>query len=213
MEDILSESRAAREKASSEPRLSHHLSDTSKNKISSRNNREEIDRDHFKQARRNTRYHHSNSKEIINEERWTNDGSNDESDDNDEEKNSENGTKNEEKYNVESSEYKIRGREERNNNVNIRRGHHDQSRTQSTHCIDDEHGIKKNSDDKSKIEIKNNRRIDVTDTPPSPIPSPSAGNQGSSVVDAVAGTSASVAVNSFLKFSIQNILQVRKSIS
>lgn len=212
MEPILSDSRAARERASSETKLSY-LSDTSKNKIDSRNNREEIDRDHFKQARRNTRYHHSNSKEIVNEERWTNEGSNDESDDNDEEKNSENGTKNEEKYNSESLEFKIRESEERNNNVNIRRGHNDQSRTHSTHRIEDEHRIKKNSHGKDKNDIKNNRGIDITDTPPSPLPSPSAENQGSSVVDAVAGTSASVAVNSFLKFSIQNILQVRISVS
>ena len=209
MEPILSDSRAAREKASSESKLSY-LSDNSKNKANSRNNREEIDRDHFKQARRNTRYHHSNSKEIVNEERWTNDASNDESEDNDEEKNSENGTKNEDRYKSESLEYKLRESEERNNNVNIHRRHNDQSRTLSSHGIDDEHRIKKNSHGKDNIDIKNKREIDITDTPLSPLPSPSAGNQGSSVVDAVAGTSASVAVNSFLKFSIQNILQVRK---
>ena len=202
METILSESRPTRaEKDSAISKLSLQLSDSTKHKNFGRTNREEIDRSHSKQeSRRATRYHHNKGN---NEAYWSNDDSED-NDDNDLEK----ACTNESKYQSEMIETQTSSAEERNNNVNFRRGHSDLGQVQPSMVMDDEIRVKKKDHGKEKSEANDNGRIDTTDSPPTPLPSPSATNQGPSVVDAVAGTSASVAVNSFLKFSIQNILQV-----
>ena len=95
---------------------------------------------------------------------------------------------------------------EHNNNINIYHNtHHGQNL--ATLALDDGSSLKKSiirsqqkNDSKLHLDMENR-----SPPPCSPIPSP---ERSSSVVDAVAGSSASVAVNSFLKFSIQNILQV-----
>ena len=210
MEAILSETRPARtEKDSSITKLSLQLTDTSKSKNISRANREEIDRSQLKQdTRRRARYHHS--KETANEGFWTNDAMNDDSEeeDNDDGIDLEKIKQNESRCNSEVFEKNIENNEERNNNLNIRRGNTDQRRAQSKFILEDDIRLKKQAHKKEEMQDTDNCEIDTTDSPPTPLPSPSVPNQGSSVVDAVAGTSASVAVNSFLKFSIQNILQV-----
>ena len=202
METILSETRPTRaEKEATISKLSLQLNDSSKSKNISRGNRDDIERSHLKQeSRRATRYHHNKGN---NEVYWSNDDS-EENDDNDLEKTS---TK-ESKYQPDILETQASSTEERNNNVNFRRGHSDHGQVQPSLIGEDEMRVKKKTHEKDKSEANENCRVGTSDSPPTPLPSPSATNQGSSVVDAVAGTSASVAVNSFLKFSIQNILQV-----
>ena len=131
-----------------------------------------------------------------------------EEEDNDDEIDLENIKRNESRCNSEVFEKNIENNEERNNNLNIRRGNSDQRRAQSKLILEDDIRLKKQAHRKEEMQDTDNCEIGTTDSPPTPLPSPSVPNQGSSVVDAVAGTSASVAVNSFLKFSIQNILQV-----
>ena len=211
MESILSETRPARtEKDSSISKLSLQLTDTSKNKSITRANREEIDRPQLKQdTRRRARYHHS--KETANEGFWTNDATNDDSEeeeDNDDDIDLENINQNESRCNSEVLEKNIENKEERNNNLNIRRGNTDQRRAQSKLILEDDIRLKKQAHREEEMQDTDRCEIGTMDSSPTPLPSPSVTNQGSSVVDAVAGTSASVAVNSFLKFSIQNILQV-----
>ena len=92
---------------------------------------------------------------------------------------------------------------EHNNNINVYHNtHHGQNL-----LIDDSNKLKKSINrSQQQNDYKEQLDMDIRSPPPcSPIPSP---ERSSSVVDAVAGSSASVAVNSFLKFSIQNILQV-----
>ena len=210
MESMISETRPARtEKDSSISKLSLQLTDTSKNKNVSRANREEIDRSQLKQdSRRRARYHHS--KETANEGFWTHDATNDDSEeeDNDDDIDLENVKQNESRCNSELLEKGVENNEERNNNLNFRRGNTDQRRAQSKLILEDDIRLKKQAHRREEMQDTDNCEIGTTDSPPTPLPSPSVTNQGSSVVDAVAGTSASVAVNSFLKFSIQNILQV-----
>ena len=210
MESILTETRPARtEKDSSISKLSLQLNDASKNKSISRANREEIDRSQLKQdTRRRASYHHS--KETANEGFWTNDATNDDSEEegNGDDIDFENINQNESRCNSEVLEENIENNEERNNNLNIRRGNTDQRRAQSKLILEDDIRLKKQAHRNKEMQDTDNCGIGKTDSPPTPLPSPSVPNQGSSVVDAVAGTSASVAVNSFLKFSIQNILQV-----
>ena len=101
-------------------------------------------------------------------------------------------------------------RNEHNNNINIYHNtHHGQNLASST--LDDSNTLKKSIiRSQQKNDYKEHLDMDTRSPPPcSPIPSP---ERSSSVVDAVAGSSASVAVNSFLKFSIQNILQVSSNL-
>ena len=96
--------------------------------------------------------------------------------------------------------------DEHNNNINIYHNpHHEQNL--ATLALDDSNSLKKSMiRSQQNNDYKEHLDMDTRSPPPcSPIPSP---ERSSSVVDAVAGSSASVAVNSFLKFSIQNILQV-----
>ena len=95
---------------------------------------------------------------------------------------------------------------EHNNNINIYHNpHHGQNL--ATLALDDSSRLKQSINrSQQKKDYKEHLDMETRSPPPcSPIPSP---ERSSSVVDAVAGSSASVAVNSFLKFSIQNILQV-----
>ena len=99
---------------------------------------------------------------------------------------------------------------EHNNNINIYHNtHHGQNL--ATLALDDGNRLKKRINrSKENNDYKEHLDMDTRSSPPcSPIPSP---ERSSSVVDSVAGSSASVAVNSFLKFSIQNILQVSSNL-
>ena len=97
------------------------------------------------------------------------------------------------------------GNEHNNNTTIYQNTHHEQNL--ATLVLDDSNRLKKSINrPQQKNDYKEHLDMDSRSPPPcSPIPSP---ERSSSVVDAVAGSSASVAVNSFLKFSIQNILQV-----
>ena len=99
---------------------------------------------------------------------------------------------------------------EHNNNINIYHNtHHGQNL--ATLALEDGNRLKKRINrSKENNDYKEHLDMDTRSPPPcSPIPSP---ERSSSVVDSVAGSSASVAVNSFLKFSIQNILQVSSNL-
>ena len=151
--------------------------------------------------------HHTARKrntEITNDRYWDNEG-------NYAEDNEESGFKNVHPDDISSHidlrDTPLNGTEERNNNINVRR---DVARRTPQSPLSNEDVIaeKKISSQLDENVAQETNMIN-TDSPPTPLPSPNT-NQTATVVDAVAGTSASVAVNSFLKFSIQNILQVRK---
>ena len=210
MESLLSNSesvsRAGRAEVdspiTSNSKISLQIQDSLEERNINRQKREEISRSQIrKESRRNTR--HAN-KEVDGDMYWSNEVT--ESEDN-EETTLETVNKVEHSHNIELSDTQTNSLEERNNNVNVRRDiHHGQTRPSI--ITDDGINSKKSTiHGKDKKDCKENFQMD-TDSPPTPLPSPTDPSQTTSVVDTVAGTSASVAVNSFLKFSIQNILQV-----
>ena len=160
--------------------------------------REEIETGTRKESRSSTR---CQRKESLHEMHWNNDA-NEESEEDD--KTGSKRRKNDEiRHNEDLTDAQMNNIEERNNNINIRQAIH---QDQSSLIIED--GIKLPKSTKKK-DSKENIQMDTNSPPISLLQSPFEANPSPSVVDAVAGTSASVAVNSFLKFSIQNILQVR----
>ena len=186
----------------SNSKISLNIQESFEDSNINRQKREDINRSQIrKESRRNTRH---NNKEVVSDMYWSNEVA--ESDDN-EETPLDTSNKVEQSHNIELSDTQTNSLEERNNNVNVRRDiHHGQTRPS---LITDD-GIKSKKSGihgKDKKDYKEHFQMD-TESPPTPLPSPTDPNQATSVVDAVAGTSASVAVNSFLKFSIQNILQV-----
>ena len=179
--------------------ISFKTNDPLEDKNKSRHRREDINTlQAKKEIRRSTRYQ---SKESSNDTYWSNEANYIE--DNDE---TENVHEDSVGSNVELSNTHSNGLEERNNNINVRRDIHRRP-LQPSFILEDGIRSKKTSPNMDENISQDNLQIN-TESPPTPLPSPSNTNQTTATVDAVAGTSASVAVNSFLKFSIQNILQV-----
>ena len=204
IQESVTKSRKLESQSSSRPNTNVSLkNDLSEDKNKNRQGREEINTIQAKkEIRRSTRYQNkdsSNDAFCDNELDYT---------EYNEEAGVDNVNEDDIGSNVELPNTHSNGLSERNNNNNVRRDIHRRP-GQPSFIIEEGIRGKKTSPDMEEKVAQESFQIN-TDSQPSPLPSPSNTNQSAAVVDAVAGTSASVAVNSFLKFSIQNILQVIK---
>ena len=187
-------------------RSSTHTSFRSSDSLEDRNrsqpSRDELNTKQLKkEIRRSTRYH---NKECSDDQYCDSDG---DAMEDEEENELEGGNHDEMDDSIEVSRPHSNDLEERNNNINRRRGIH--RRPNHPELLSEKHSSGKFSadiEDKVSHEDLTNNSISSR----SPLSSPSHTIQATAAVSATAGTSASVAVNSFLKFSIQNILQVIK---
>ena len=187
-------------------KLSAHTSfkssDSLEDRNRSRSRRDDLNTKQLrKEIRRSTRYH---NKESSDDKSCDSDVDAMEGDDENE---LEGGDNDEMDVNIEVSHSHSNELEERNNNINRRRDVH--RRLPQPPFRNEERSIRKYSPDIEDKVSHDDLTINSVSSR-SPLPSPPHTIQAASGSDATAGTSASVAVNSFLKFSIQNILQVIK---